>query len=147
MPWTTSESPLPGAEVHHCDAQGCKGLARVHFLSLESETGNRRMAKRCDAHAEEIRATIEKRRAAPVGSAPKPAPADPMAPPAPPKRAPLLFEIPDGATPTTCRSCGDTIFWVLTKNMKRMPVDAFGDHRGESHFSTCPQANQHRKPR
>jgi hypothetical protein len=143
MGWRTTECPLPQVDTHHCDARGCIALARVQFLSIERETNQRRESRRCDAHAEEIRATIEKRRAAPVGSAPKPAPADPMAPAEPPKRKPPTYPIPDGAAPTTCSTCGETIFWILTPNMKRCPVEAFGEHRGESHFAHCPQAAQH----
>jgi hypothetical protein len=32
--------------------------------------------------------------------------------------------------------------WVLTRNGKRMPIDPETD---ESHFKTCPQADQHRQ--
>lgn len=55
-----------------------------------------------------------------------------------------------------CRSCGTLIVWMVTKSGKRMPVDAtsakFGDKefdhtRHVSHFATCPNANQHRKPK
>lgn len=62
----------------------------------------------------------------------------------------------------TCRSCGAAITWVVLPSGKRMPVDAKGvpmvklsddDQRGTvihvhaSHFSSCPQADQHRKPK
>lgn len=73
-----------------------------------------------------------------------------------------------------CRSCGKPIEWVLTRNAKRMPLDAFPSMSGDfvidtsddipvcrkatpedvgryphrtSHFATCPNATQHRKPR
>lgn len=71
-----------------------------------------------------------------------------------------------------CRSCGDPIIWTVTSKGKRMPVDADPVHEprgfrleedgdqvnavftadpgaGEllyvSHFSTCPQADAHRR--
>lgn len=57
---------------------------------------------------------------------------------------------------TRCRSCGAMIVWFSTDNGKNMPVDADtvdpDDHeldlsRHISHFATCPQAKQHRRPR
>ncbi len=70
----------------------------------------------------------------------------------------------------TCRSCSAPIFWALTENGKRMPLDlepvaggvfyvAMGRdgelrcHTGEapgfvrytSHFATCPSAAEHRR--
>ena len=65
-----------------------------------------------------------------------------------------------------CNSCGAEIFFVTTTAGKRVPVNHPGkifftktnqlDERGsniyrtvsfyESHFSTCPNADQHRKP-
>jgi hypothetical protein len=56
----------------------------------------------------------------------------------------------------TCRSCGAAIVWFKTSAGKNMPVDAAGVTqedlvldltRHTSHFATCPQANQHRRPR
>lgn len=41
-----------------------------------------------------------------------------------------------------CRSCGAPIYFELTKNGKQMPRDA---DTGESHFATCPQAQQWRR--
>jgi hypothetical protein len=58
---------------------------------------------------------------------------------------------------SNCRSCGAAIVWLTTSGGKSMPVDAetvgsadlglfvFGKHR--SHFASCPNADQHRKPR
>jgi hypothetical protein len=73
-----------------------------------------------------------------------------------------------------CKSCGASIIWALTQNGKRIPLDAEPAERpsglfrlegsatgsmppiaisaaGEpvylSHFVTCPNADQHRKPR
>ncbi len=40
----------------------------------------------------------------------------------------------------TCRGCGDPIYWVITKNGKKSPLDA----DGESHFATCPKADRFR---
>lgn len=41
-----------------------------------------------------------------------------------------------------CRSCAAAIWWVLTPKGKRMPVNPATD---DSHFATCPQANNWRK--
>jgi hypothetical protein len=57
---------------------------------------------------------------------------------------------------TTCSSCGAGIVWFRTKNGKRMPVDEGStkpndaEHmldlkRHISHFSTCQNADQHRR--
>lgn len=73
---------------------------------------------------------------------------------------------------SACRSCGAEVFWAVTTSGKRMPVDAepvqgtegnvyivegdpplavVGTHTEgptyTSHFATCPQASQHRRPR
>jgi hypothetical protein len=50
---------------------------------------------------------------------------------------------------TTCRSCGAQIYWSLTSKGKRAPfnVDAAGEATRESHFATCPNAEQWRKPK
>ncbi len=70
---------------------------------------------------------------------------------------------------STCRSCGAAIRWVQTEAGKRMPVDAKPEKRlvidplavrlgadtptarvvdtFASHFSTCPNAAAHRKPK
>jgi hypothetical protein len=59
--------------------------------------------------------------------------------PAPPQGA-LVFEIPGGTPRAKCRSCDADVFWIQTKNGKKMPANP----DGTSHFSTCPNANQHR---
>lgn len=55
-----------------------------------------------------------------------------------------------------CRSCNARIIFLPTASGKKMPVDAdtveahdeeFDADRHESHFATCPAADQHRKPR
>lgn len=71
---------------------------------------------------------------------------------------------------SACRSCGAPIIWAITENGKRMPLDAEPAERptgvfrlepsGDdliarrpieqvyiSHFATCPNADQHRKPK
>lgn len=64
----------------------------------------------------------------------------------------------------TCRSCNAAILWVKTESGKSMPLDAKSEKRVVivgagalesvqvvdtyvSHFSTCPNAAQHRKAR
>ncbi len=61
-----------------------------------------------------------------------------------------------------CRTCGQPIIWCATESGKRMPLDAEPEKRFvldpssdpmtgrmrntyQSHFSTCPQAREHRK--
>ena len=55
-----------------------------------------------------------------------------------------------------CKSCSAQIIWLKTKNFKKMPVDydsvdgmelMFEPGKHVSHFSTCPNANKHRKRR
>lgn len=55
-----------------------------------------------------------------------------------------------------CRSCDAAVVWLVTDRGKSMPVDAetvavddttFDPRKHRSHFATCPDANQHRKPR
>jgi len=46
-----------------------------------------------------------------------------------------------------CRSCGAPILWCVTAKNKRMPVDIPDDDGPTtSHFATCPDQNQWRKP-
>lgn len=47
-----------------------------------------------------------------------------------------------------CSFCGETILWCVTKKGKKMPVDIpneIGDST-VSHFATCPNAGERRKP-
>lgn len=55
-----------------------------------------------------------------------------------------------------CRSCNAKIIWFKTDAGKNMPVDADTVEAEDqeldldkhiSHFATCPNANQHRRPR
>lgn len=67
-----------------------------------------------------------------------------------------------------CRTCGAPVVWGVTAYGKRMPLDELLVRGGkwiltpegkiiarpstlefgrESHFATCPQADQHRRPR
>lgn len=57
---------------------------------------------------------------------------------------------------TRCKSCRARIIWLTTALGKNMPVDAdsvdpsddqFNKLKHVSHFATCINANQHRKPR
>jgi hypothetical protein len=43
----------------------------------------------------------------------------------------------------TCSSCGASIVWCWTRKMNRAPLDP----NGTSHFATCPNAADHRRPR
>jgi hypothetical protein len=49
------------------------------------------------------------------------------------------YTIPTHARPTNCTSCGAEIFWTLTAEKKKVPVNS----DGYSHFTTCPNANEH----
>lgn len=68
--------------------------------------------------------------------------------------------LPDGMDPAECRSCKAPIYWVTTATGKKMPVDRGGEQKVfmkdgvghvvrvyQSHFVSCPNASQHRKPR
>lgn len=46
--------------------------------------------------------------------------------------------------PVKCSSCPQMIVWVKTRSGSSMPVDVGTD---VSHFSTCPNADAHRKKR
>lgn len=58
-------------------------------------------------------------------------------------REPLRFPIPPGAPEKPCRSCGAPMIWITTPAGRKMPVNP----DGTSHFGTCPNANDHRKPK
>lgn len=46
-----------------------------------------------------------------------------------------------------CRSCGESIIWCITAKGKKMPVDVpEDDSPTTSHFATCRDADQWRKP-
>lgn len=58
------------------------------------------------------------------------------------------FPIPPAAPVAECRSCGGAIVWItMAVSGRRMPVEASGEKRGESHFAHCPQASEHRRSR
>lgn len=67
-----------------------------------------------------------------------------------------FFAVPAGTPIASCRSCGRTIYWIVTGSGKRMPIDctvpgaaaptAKDGGQGVSHFATCPDANTWRKP-
>ena len=59
----------------------------------------------------------------------------------------MKFSIPPQAPSVPCRSCRALVVWIITANQRRMPVEATGPHRGDSHFAHCPDAAKHRKPR
>lgn len=103
------------------------------------------------------------------GAIPVPGPSDPKPAlidrPAPPPEPAVV--VPD-AKQSSCRSCQAPIIWVKTPRGKNMPLDLSetnapgtirwivgvdrsirraleGEPGRESHFSTCPNASQHRK--
>lgn len=66
----------------------------------------------------------------------------------------VRFELPRGETlhQSRCQACNAGIFWMLTKNDKRMPLDAASSRKEDdgrvtyvSHFAMCPQASQFRR--
>jgi hypothetical protein len=78
------------------------------------------------------------------------------------------FDVPAGTRAAECRTCHATIYWITTANDRKMPVDCDvdggfapavqelvdahdgdwdGRGRGVSHFATCPERDQWRKPR
>lgn len=70
------------------------------------------------------------------------------------QRREVRFEIPKGDKlhQGKCTACGASIFWILTKNDKRMPLSAASARLEEdgsktyvSHFSDCPQADHFRR--
>ena len=67
---------------------------------------------------------------------------------------------------STCKACKASIYWLQTRNAKRMPVDSEPNPEGKlgispqgivgggfagpkytSHFATCPEADEQRKDR
>lgn len=58
-------------------------------------------------------------------------------------RPPQVFPIPPGTPMATCSTCRAPIRWIETERGRRMPVDL----DGVSHFVTCVDADQHRRPR
>lgn len=76
------------------------------------------------------------------------------------------WQVPPNTPPAECRSCRKRIFWIRTAGNKLMPVDCsvrgarepvpsqtgIAGHQGieglgVSHFATCKDANQWRKPK
>jgi hypothetical protein len=54
----------------------------------------------------------------------------------------VRFDIPEGTEPVPCRSCAVPIFFIprVKDPSKKHPVNA----DGQSHFATCPEAEQFR---
>jgi hypothetical protein len=50
----------------------------------------------------------------------------------------LIYDV-RGLDQGHCRSCGTVIFWAITQNLKKMPVN----NKGISHFTDCPNASKH----
>jgi hypothetical protein len=44
-----------------------------------------------------------------------------------------------------CRGCRKAVEWWITPRGKRMPMDVHADGSCESHFATCPKAQDFRK--
>jgi len=55
----------------------------------------------------------------------------------------IRFPIPPSTPPNRCSSpyCGKTIYWIVTRTGRNMPVDP----DGISHFATCIAANAFRR--
>ena len=59
---------------------------------------------------------------------------------------PFGYVVPTGYTFDNlgrCASCGATIAWCLTPKGNRAPMD----RDGISHFASCPNAADHRRPK
>ena len=46
-----------------------------------------------------------------------------------------------------CKGCGALIEWWITPAGKRMPMDITDRGQVQTHFATCPRADQFRKER
>ncbi len=51
------------------------------------------------------------------------------------------IRMPESAGEAKCRGCKAKIWWVVTNNKKKMPMDACG----EPHWLNCPDADKFRK--
>lgn len=60
------------------------------------------------------------------------------------ERRRVVFPIPPSAPVKGCRSCGARVIWIVTSRGNRMPVEAEGERRGESHFAHCPHHREWR---
>lgn len=74
-----------------------------------------------------------------------------------------FFEVPAGTPPAECRGCKQTVYWIITENDRRMPVNCdvpgglrpvrFGGSaakdkgRGLAHWIDCPRAGDFRRKR
>lgn len=74
-----------------------------------------------------------------------------------PKRKPNFFSIPAGTFAVTCTTCFKSIYFITTKNGKKMPIstavdgakDPHGDSPGQGipHFADCNAPDAHRRRR
>jgi hypothetical protein len=61
------------------------------------------------------------------------------------------YEIPDGAKPERCRSCGAAIVWGQTRTGAAIPINVNqqriigGKAYGKTHFATCPHGREWRR--
>lgn len=56
----------------------------------------------------------------------------------------IIFEIPEGTAPSKCSGCGAKVYWT---QHPRTGGKMILDPDGQSHFSSCPQADRFRKKR
>jgi hypothetical protein len=60
-------------------------------------------------------------------------------------------EVPAGAKPERCRSCGATVVWAKTSRGADIPLNVekqlsiAGKQYGQTHFITCPHGREWRR--
>jgi hypothetical protein len=148
MAWSIEVYDTSAADSPDCSVKDCRGYAKHHCTVRYEQDGQPRMryGRVCAVHLAQTRAWYAKKR----GEPPIEKPAEELSgPPAPaqPRRPARTWPIPPGVRPSMCSSCAAPVFWIVTENNRRMPIDAEGATAGQSHFASCKYADEHRKPR
>ena len=52
-----------------------------------------------------------------------------------------VYEVPAGETPTPCKTCGQSLYWVKTPAGSWMPTE----YDGMPHWGFCNRPDEHRK--